>query len=60
MEPGQSWAFEAGREHFTQKSIIPGVEDHRLVEVQYVIVRIGGAVVHSEWLNKESTRRFII
>ena len=60
MELSQSRAFEASREHFTQKSIVPGVEGHRLVEVQHVIVRIGGAVVHRKWQNNESAKRFIV
>ena len=60
MEPGQSQAFEADREQFTQKSIVPGVEDHLLVEVQHVIIRIRRVVVHSEWQNNESARRFIV
>ena len=60
MEPCQGRAFEAGQEHFTQKSIIPGVEDHRLVEMQHVIVRIGGVVVHGEGRYREATGRVII
>ena len=60
MEPGQIRALEAGREHFTQKSIFPGVEDHRLVEMQHVIVRIGRAVVHGEGRYREGARRIII
>ena len=60
MEPGQSRALEASREHFTQKSIVPGVEDHRLVEMQHVIVRIGRAVVHGEGRYREAARRVII
>ena len=60
MEPGQSWAFEAGWEHFTQNSVVPGVEDHCLVELQHMIVRVGGVIVHSKWRNNESTRRFIV
>ena len=60
MEPGQSRALEAGREHFTQKSIVSGFEDHRLVEMQHVIVRIGRAVVHGERRYREATWRIII
>ena len=60
MEPGQSRALEAGREHFTQKSIVPGVEDHFLVEMQHVIVRVGRAVVHSEGRCREASGRVII
>ena len=60
MELGQTRAFEASREHFTQKSFVPSVEDHRVVEVQHMIVRVGGAVVHSEWRNNEFARRFIV
>ena len=60
MEPGQSRALEAGWEHFTQKSIVPGVEDHRLVEMQHVIVRIGRAVVHGEGRYREVVGRVII
>ena len=60
MEPGQSRALEAGREHFTQKSIVPGIEDHRLVEMQHVIVRIGRAVVHGEGRYREAAGRIII
>ena len=59
MEPSQSRAFEVGWEHFTQKSIVPGIKDHCLVEVQHVIVRIRGAVVHNKWQDNESARRFI-
>ena len=60
MEPGQSRALEAGREHFTQKSIVPDVEDHRLVEMQHVIVRIGRTVVHDEGRYREAAGRIII
>ena len=60
MELGQSRALEAGREHFTQKSIVPGVEDHRLVEMQHVIVWIGRAVVHGEGQYREAVGRIII
>ena len=60
MEPGQSRALETSREHFTQKSIVPDVEDHRLVEMQHVIVRIGRAVVHGEGRYREAAGRVII
>ena len=60
MEPSQSRALEAGREHFTQKSIVPGVEDHRLIEMQHVIVRIGRAVVHGKGWYREAAGRVII
>ena len=60
MEPGQSQALEAGREHLTQKSIVPGVEDHCLVEMQHVILRIRRAVVHSEGRYREAAGRVII
>ena len=60
MEPGQSRALEAGWENFTQKSIVPGVEDHRLVEMQHVIVRIRRSVVHGEGRYREATVRVII
>ena len=60
MESIQSRVLEAGREHFPQKSIIPGVEDHCLVEMQHVIVRIRRAVVHGEGWYREATRRFVI
>ena len=60
MEPGQSQALEAGREHFTQKSIVPDVEDHCLVEMQHVIVRIGRVVVHGEGRYREAAGRIII
>ena len=54
MELGQSRALEAGQEHFTQKSIVAGVEDHRLFEMQHVIVRIGRSVVHGEGRYREA------
>ena len=57
MEPRQSHALEADREHFTQKLIVPGVEDHRLVEMQHVIVRIGRVVVHGEGRYREAAGR---
>ena len=60
MEQGQSWALEAGREHFTQKSIVPGFEDHRLVEMQHVIVWIGRVVIHGEGRYREAAGRIII
>ena len=60
MEPGQSGALEAGRKHFTQKSIVPGVEDHCLVEMQHVILRIRRAVVHGEGRYREVVGRFVI
>ena len=60
MEPGQSRALKAGQEHFTQKSIVPGVEDHRFVEMQHVIIRIGRAVVQGEGRYREATGRVII
>ena len=60
MEPGQSRALEAGREHFTQKSIVLGVEDHCLVEMQHVIVRIERAVVHGKGRYREAAGRVII
>ena len=60
MEPGQSRALEASRECFTQKSIIPGVEDHRLVEMQYLIVRIERAVIHGEGRHREAVGRITI
>ena len=53
-------ALEAGREHFTQKLIVPDVEDHCLVEMQHVIVRIGRVVVHREGQYRETTGRVII
>ena len=53
MEPGQSRALEAGQEHFTQKSIVPGVKDHLFIEMQHVIVRIGRAIVHGEGRHRE-------
>ena len=60
MEPGQCRALEAGQKHFTHKSIIPGVEDHRLVKMQHVIVRIGIVVVHGEGRYREAAGRIII
>ena len=54
MEPSQSRGLEASRKHFTQKSIVPGVEDHRLVEMKHVIVRIGRVVVHGEGWYREA------
>ena len=60
MKPGQSRALEAGREHFTQKSIVPDVEDHCLVEMKHVIVRVGRAVVHRERRYGEVAGRVII
>ena len=60
MEPSQSRALEAFREHFTQKSVVPGVEDHHLVKMQHVIVRIGRDVVHSKGWYREATGRVII
>ena len=60
MEPGQSGALEAGREYFTQKLIVPGVEDHCLVEMQHVIVRIRRAVIHGEGRYREAAGRFVI
>ena len=60
MEPGQSQALEAGREHFTQNSIVPDAEDHRLVEMQHVIVRIERAIVHGEGRYREAAGRIII
>ena len=60
MEPGQSGALEASREYFTQKLIIPGFEDHCLVEMQHVIVRIRRAVIHGEGRYREAAGRFVI
>ena len=60
MEPGQSRALEDGWEHFTQKSIVLGVEDNRLVEMEHVIVRIGRSVVHGEGRYREAVGRIII
>ena len=60
MEQGQSQALEAGLEHFTKKSIVPGIEDHRLVEMQHVIVRIGRVIVHGKGRYREATGRVII
>ena len=60
MKPGQSRALEAGLENFTQKSIVPGVEDHCLIEMQHVIMRIGRAVVHGEGRHREAVGRIII
>ena len=57
MEPGQSRALEAGQEHFTQKSIVPNVKDHRLVEMEQVIVRIGRAIVLGEGQYREAAGR---
>ena len=60
MEQSQSRVLKAGLEHFTQKSIVLGIEDHRLVEMQHVIVRIGRAVVHGEGWHREAAERIII
>ena len=38
MEPSQGGTFQASRECFTQKSIVPGVKDHCLVKVQHMIL----------------------
>ena len=53
-------ALEAGQEHLTQESIVPSSENHRLVEVQHMIVWIGGAVIYSERRHNESTGRFVV
>ena len=60
MEPGQSRALEAGWEQFTQKSIVPNVEDHCLVKMQHVIVWIRRAAIHSEGRYREAATRVII
>ena len=60
MEPGQSGGLEAGREHFTHKSIVPSVEDHHLVKMKHVIVRIRRAIVYGEGGYREAAGRFII
>ena len=60
MKPGQSRALEAGWEHFTEKSIVLSVEDHRLVEMQHVIVQIGRSVLHGEGRYREVAGRIII
>ena len=60
MESGQSRALEVGWEHFTQKSIVPCIEDHRLVEMQHVIVRIGRVVIHGKGRYIEAAGRIII
>ena len=59
MEPSQGGTFQACWENFTQESIVPGVKDHCLVKVQYMIIRIKGAVVHNKRWNDKSARRLI-
>ena len=60
MEPGQSRTFQATWEYLTQESIVLGVKDHCLVEVQHMIIGIRGAVVHRKRWNDKSARRLII
>ena len=53
MEPGQSRSFQAGRKYLAQKMIIPRAENHRLVEVHHVVIRVRGAIIHGErWYGK--------
>ena len=53
MELGQSGSFQASREYLAQKTIIPYAENHRLVEVHHVVVRVIGAIIHGErWYGK--------
>ena len=60
MEPSQGGTFQASREYFAQESIVLGVKDHCLVNVQHMIIRIRGAVVHSKRWNDKSARRLIV
>ena len=53
MEPRQSGSFHAGQEYLAQKTIIPCIENHRLVEVHHVVIQVRGAIIHSEqWYGK--------
>ena len=46
-------AFQAGRKYLAQKTIIPCAEDHRLVKVHHMVVRVRGAIIHGErWYGK--------
>ena len=60
MELGHGRTFQASREYLTQESIVPGVKDHCLVEVQHMIIWIRGVVVHSKRRNDESVRGLVI
>ena len=60
MKLGSSRALEAGWEHLTQESIVLGVEDHCLVEMQHVIVWIGRTVVHCEGWYGEAAGRIVV
>ena len=60
MKPGYSRALEAGREHLTQESVVPGVENHCLVEMQHMIVWVGRTIVHGEGWHGESAGRIVI
>ena len=60
MEPRQSGSFQASRKNLAQKSVVPGIKDHCLVEVQHMIIWVGRAIVHSKWWNDESARRLIV
>ena len=40
--------FKLGREYLAKKTIIPRAKNHRLVEVQHVVVWVRGAIMHGK------------
>ena len=48
VESGQSRSLQGGREYLAQKTIIPHTKNHRLVEVQHVVVWVRGAIIHGK------------
>ena len=50
---------QAGREHFVQKKVISCAQNHRLVEVQHVVVWVRGAIIHGKQRYSEVVGRLI-
>ena len=48
MELGQTGPLQAGHEYLTQEVVISCAKNHCLVKVQHMVVRVNGAIVHSE------------
>ena len=59
MELGQGGSLQAGQEHSAQKSVIPRAQNHRLVEVQHVVVRVRGTIIHGKRQDNKSAGRLI-
>ena len=59
MKPGHDGPLQASQEYFAQKTVIFRAQNHCLVEVQHVVIRVKGAIIHGKRRYDKAARRLI-